>query len=67
MAAYALEKGGKASVTAVLRSNYSVVEKNGFQIKSLDHGEIQGWRPTESESLDPSFCIPLVARLPARD
>ena len=59
MAAYALEKGGKASVAAVLRSNYSAVEKDGFQIKSLDHGEIQGWRPTESESIHPSFVSPL--------
>ncbi|KAM7210496.1 Ketopantoate reductase PanE/ApbA domain containing protein [Rhypophila decipiens] len=47
MAAYALEKGGKAQVTAVLRSNYAAVEKNGFQINSLDHGNIQGWRPSE--------------------
>lgn len=49
MAAYALEKGGKARVTAVLRSNYAAVEKNGFVINSLDHGDIQGWRPSESE------------------
>lgn len=48
MAAYALEKGGKASVTAVLRSNYSVVKEKGFDIISLEHGEITGWRPTTS-------------------
>ncbi|KAK4215601.1 putative 2-dehydropantoate 2-reductase [Rhypophila decipiens] len=47
MAAYSLEKGGKARVTAVLRSNFAAVEKNGFQINSLDHGNIQGWRPSE--------------------
>ncbi|KAK3312823.1 hypothetical protein B0H66DRAFT_568958 [Apodospora peruviana] len=46
MAAYALEKGGKASVTAVLRSNFPAVKKSGFNITSLDHGEIQGWRPS---------------------
>ncbi|KAK3317197.1 6-phosphogluconate dehydrogenase [Cercophora scortea] len=45
MAAFALEKGGKASVTAVLRSNFPAVQQSGFDIKSLDHGDIQGWRP----------------------
>lgn len=49
MAAYALETGGKASVTAVLRSNFSAVEKDGFQINSLQHGNIRNWRPTTSE------------------
>lgn len=51
MAAYALEKGGKAQVTAVLRSNYSVVKENGFNIHSLQHGEVKGWRPTTSKYL----------------
>ncbi|KAK4176756.1 putative 2-dehydropantoate 2-reductase [Triangularia setosa] len=48
MAAYALEKGGKAEVTAVLRSNFEAVEESGFDIKSIDHGPdpILGWRPT---------------------
>ena len=46
MGAYALEKGGKASVTAVLRSNYEVVKKSGFQITSLDHGDVANWKPT---------------------
>ena len=49
MAAYALEKGGKASVTAVLRSNYNVVSEKGFQINSIQHGEIENWKPTMSE------------------
>lgn len=49
MAAYALEKGGKASVTSVLRSNYSVVEEQGFHINSIQHGEVRNWRPTASE------------------
>ncbi|KAK3386080.1 ketopantoate reductase PanE/ApbA C terminal-domain-containing protein [Podospora didyma] len=47
MAAYALEKTGKAAVTSVLRSNFSVVERNGFNINSLDHGDIKGWKPTQ--------------------
>ncbi|KAL1859047.1 hypothetical protein Daus18300_009685 [Diaporthe australafricana] len=46
MAAYALEKGGKASVTSVLRSNYSTVKEQGFNINSIEHGEVRGWRPT---------------------
>lgn len=50
MAAYALEKGGKASVTAVLRSNYKAVEDKGFDINSIQHGTVKGWRPSASES-----------------
>lgn len=51
MAAYALEKGGKASVTAVLRSNYKAVADKGFDINSIQHGTIKGWRPSASESI----------------
>lgn len=50
MAAYALEKGGKASVTAVLRSNYNVVNENGFDINSIQHGEVRSWKPSAGES-----------------
>ena len=50
MGAYALEKGGKASVTAILRSNFSAVEKGGFQIDSLDHGIVSNWKPSTSMS-----------------
>ena len=47
MASYALETGGKAEVTAVLRSNYEAVQKNGFCIDSVEHGKgIKGFRPT---------------------
>lgn len=49
MAAYALEKGGKASVTAVLRSNYEAVKQNGFNIRSIQHGDVDNWRPSSSE------------------
>ncbi|KAK0630368.1 ketopantoate reductase PanE/ApbA-domain-containing protein [Bombardia bombarda] len=55
MAAYALEKGGKASVTAVLRSNFSAVEKAGFSIDSIDHGMIHGWRPTKTLNAIPNM------------
>ncbi|KZZ86612.1 NAD(P)-binding domain protein [Moelleriella libera RCEF 2490] len=45
MAAYALQTGGKADVTAVLRSNYEAVAKNGIDIDSVEHGsDIKGWR-----------------------
>lgn len=51
IAALNLEAGGLASVTAVLRSNYNKVTTDGFHIKSIDHGEITDWRPSESISL----------------
>lgn len=50
MAAYALEQGGKASVTAVLRSNYKAVSETGFQINSIQHGQVKGWKPSVGES-----------------
>ncbi|KAF4628779.1 hypothetical protein G7Y89_g9373 [Cudoniella acicularis] len=46
MAAYNLEKGGLAVVTAVLRSNYEAVTNQGFSITSIDHGFVTGWKPT---------------------
>ena len=41
-----LELGLLASVTAVLRSKYAHVRDHGFTIKSVDHGDLYGWRPT---------------------
>ncbi|KAK8087620.1 hypothetical protein PG997_002581 [Apiospora hydei] len=39
--------GGKAEVTAVLRSNYDAVAEKGFKIDSIEHGhDIKGWRPS---------------------
>jgi 2-dehydropantoate 2-reductase len=47
MAAYALETGGKAEVTVVLRSNFATVQQNGFTIDSIQHGhDIKGWKPS---------------------
>ncbi|KAH8700756.1 ketopantoate reductase PanE/ApbA C terminal-domain-containing protein [Talaromyces proteolyticus] len=46
MAAVALERSGCAAVTAVLRSNFSVVEQKGFTIDSVDHGRLTGWHPS---------------------
>jgi 2-dehydropantoate 2-reductase len=47
MAAYALETGGKAQVTMVLRSNFAAVQQNGFTIDSIQHGhDIKNWKPS---------------------
>ncbi|TVY54494.1 Uncharacterized protein LCER1_G003484 [Lachnellula cervina] len=62
IAALNIEAGGLGSVTAVLRSNFKVVEEEGYTIESVDHGNVKGWRPTkvvnsvpdvEKESLPP--------------
>lgn len=45
IAAYVLEKSQRCRVTAVLRSNYTVVRDHGFDIDSVDHGQIRGWKP----------------------
>ncbi|EPE05887.1 2-dehydropantoate 2-reductase [Ophiostoma piceae UAMH 11346] len=45
MCAYALQESGKATVTALLRSNYNLVHESGLHIRSIDHGEIHNWRP----------------------
>lgn len=51
MAAYALETGGQAEVTTVLRSNYEAVQKEGFFIDSIEHGnDIEGWKPTKCKN-----------------
>ncbi|KZF19091.1 2-dehydropantoate 2-reductase family protein [Xylona heveae TC161] len=47
IAAVNLERGGLASVTAVLRSNYNIVKESGFDIQSCDHGHLEGWRPSK--------------------
>lgn len=55
MAAYALEAGGLAEVTAVCRSNYDTVMKSGFTIDSIDHGhDITGWRPSQVRNTVPN-------------
>ncbi|KAJ2903517.1 6-phosphogluconate dehydrogenase C-terminal domain-like protein [Zalerion maritima] len=41
-----LEVGGKAAVTAVLRSNYEMAQEKGFHIRSCDHGLVEGFRPS---------------------
>jgi len=46
IAALNLETGGKAEVTAILRSNYEAIKENGINFKSIDHGVVNGFRPT---------------------
>lgn len=55
MCAYNLEVGSQAIVTAVLRSNYDAVSKNGFCITSIEHGNVTGWRPSKSDKTSPCF------------
>ncbi|KAH8424020.1 ketopantoate reductase family protein [Aspergillus melleus] len=45
IAALNLQIGGRATVTAVLRSNYDHVKNHGFHIRSVDHGLVEGFRP----------------------
>lgn len=49
IAALNLERGGLAEVSSVLRSNFKVVYNKGFTIRSCEHGDVQNWRPTESQ------------------
>ncbi|KAL4876231.1 2-dehydropantoate 2-reductase [Aspergillus karnatakaensis] len=46
IAALNIESGGLGTVTAVLRSNYTVVTEKGYTIDSVDHGKLTGWRPS---------------------
>jgi ketopantoate reductase len=47
LAALNLEASLGVSVSLVLRSNFDVVSKHGYDIKSCDHGELRNWRPAE--------------------
>jgi len=52
IAAVNLEVGGRAEVTAVLRSNFKAVDENGYIIESVDHGKLSGWRPTKGIQME---------------
>jgi hypothetical protein len=59
IAAVNIEAGGLGAVTLVARSNYTKINDVGYTIESVDHGKLQGWRPTmgaliESKDLLPS-------------
>lgn len=47
VAALALEHGGQCEVTIVARSIYETVTKHGFDVESVDYGNIPGWRPSK--------------------
>lgn len=44
-----LEASGRCHVTAVLRSNYDAVNERGFSIDSVDHGKVEGYKPSASK------------------
>lgn len=55
LAAYALEVGGQAEVTAICRSNYEAVKRHGFTIDSIEHGsDITGFRPSHLRNTVPN-------------
>lgn len=60
-----LQSGGKARVTAVLRSNYEHVKKHGIHIRSLDHGVVESFRPDNSMILLNSFCNMILTSISA--
>ncbi|KAL1897880.1 hypothetical protein Sste5346_003732 [Sporothrix stenoceras] len=45
IASLVLTKSGQAHVTAVLRSKFQYVSEHGWDIESVDHGSLKGWRP----------------------
>lgn len=47
IAALNIEASGLGTVTAILRSNFKVVNEDGYIIESVDHGKIKGWKPTK--------------------
>ncbi len=49
IAALVLEKCGRARVTVVLRGSYDVVNEKGFDIESVDHGNLKGWKPSRGK------------------
>jgi 2-dehydropantoate 2-reductase len=45
IASLVLTKSGLARVAVVLRSKYNYVSEHGWEIDSVDHGKISGWKP----------------------
>ncbi|VEU23758.1 DEKNAAC104987 [Brettanomyces naardenensis] len=45
IAAYALDKRGQSKVTCVVRSVYDILTTRGFDIESVDYGNVKGYRP----------------------
>lgn len=40
-----LSQSGHANVTSILRSKYAAVSEKGWDIDSVDHGKLTGWKP----------------------
>jgi hypothetical protein len=49
VATVVLEKSGRAKVIAVLRSKYGIINNKCWDIESIDHAGLQGWRPSIGE------------------
>ncbi|CRL19207.1 Ketopantoate reductase ApbA/PanE [Penicillium camemberti] len=45
IASVVLTKSGLAQVTCVIRSKYHYVSQHGWDIESIDHGKLLGWKP----------------------
>ncbi|GMM27809.1 hypothetical protein DAMA08_005250 [Martiniozyma asiatica (nom. inval.)] len=45
IAAYTLQKNGKATVTVVARSSYDILTTKGFTLESVDYGHVEGFKP----------------------
>jgi ketopantoate reductase len=52
IAAVVLEKSGRANVTTVLRSRYEIVKEKGWDIDSVDHGVLRGWKPNRGITVE---------------
>lgn len=52
IAALVLEKSNRANVTVVLRSAFQLVSERGWDIESVDHGSLRGWKPSRGMSCD---------------
>lgn len=45
MGAYGIQYAGKANVSLVVRRDYQTVMDNGYEIHSIDYGDIKSWKP----------------------
>lgn len=54
IAALVLSNSGRARVTTVLRSKYDYVNAHGWNINSIDHGVIKGWKSDRGKWGTPS-------------
>lgn len=57
IAAINIEASGLGAVTLVARSNYVCINELGYDIESVDHGKLHGWRPTTSASISLKFVL----------